>query len=338
MNQKDFFKNRLNQYYNYEKSTFQVFPKNMLIEVSNICNHECIFCANSKMTRNKSCIDYDFTKRILNEAYSLGTTEVGFYATGEPLTNKNLEEYIKMSKNIGYEYAYLTTNGALLDEERIASLINSGIDSIKFSINAGTRETYKIIHGKDDFDKVIKNIMLLFEYRKKWNKSFKIGISSVLTKYTRADREYISDVFKNYCDEIIFLDCNNRFGVMPEVNKYLIEPNKVDKYESCPLPFNKLHISCEGYLTACCADFQNYLVVSDLNKESLEQAWNNEVFQELRKKHVEDNLKGTLCYNCMKNVDSSIKPLIEELSTRIVEKNFDKTEEIKDKINFLLKI
>lgn len=30
------------------------FPtKNMLIELTNMCNHQCLFCANSKMTRKK---------------------------------------------------------------------------------------------------------------------------------------------------------------------------------------------------------------------------------------------------------------------------------------------
>ena len=36
--------------------------------------------------------------------------------------------------------------------------INNGLDSIKFSIHGGTSETYKKIHGKNDFERVIKNL------------------------------------------------------------------------------------------------------------------------------------------------------------------------------------
>ena len=44
--------------------------------------------------------------------------------------------------------------------------IDNGLDSIKFSIHGGTKDTYKKIHGKDDFDRVIKNLIWVDEYRK----------------------------------------------------------------------------------------------------------------------------------------------------------------------------
>ena len=37
-------------------------------------------------------------KKILKEAYNLGTREVGFYGTGEPLVDNNLEEYINTQR------------------------------------------------------------------------------------------------------------------------------------------------------------------------------------------------------------------------------------------------
>ncbi len=130
-------KQRLCEYKNYEKDLILPIPKNMLLEVTNACNHKCIFCANSKSTKRQRIIDDKFAYRILKEAYELGTREVGFYGTGEPLINNNLEKYIKYAKEIGYEYTYITTNGALLTEERMKKIVESGIDSIKFSFNAG---------------------------------------------------------------------------------------------------------------------------------------------------------------------------------------------------------
>ena len=46
-------------------------------------------------------------------AYELGTREVGMYATGEPFIVPELASYIKLAKDIGYTYVYLTSNGAL---------------------------------------------------------------------------------------------------------------------------------------------------------------------------------------------------------------------------------
>lgn len=326
-------KKRINEYNNIKEDLIPSIPKNMLLEVTNICNHNCIFCANSKSSRKKGLINENFAKKILKEAYELGTREVGFYSTGEPLVNKNLEIYIKEAKNIGYTYTYITTNGALLDKQRAETIINSGIDSIKFSINAGNIESYKFIHGRDDFANILNNLKYLYNYRKENEMNFKIYISCILTKYTKEEKELVNNVFGPYSDEIVFLNCKNQCGVMYEVNDNLTidQEDKIEK-AVCPLPFNKLHVTYEGYLTACCADFQNYLAIADLNKISLKEAWASNKFQELRLKHIEDNLKGTLCFNCMKNVDSPIEPLTKQLSTIYKKSEFSKADEIQKRI------
>ena len=46
----------------------------------------------------------------------------------------------------------MTSNGALATPEKIRAVIDAGLDSIKFSINAPERKMYAFIHGKDDFD------------------------------------------------------------------------------------------------------------------------------------------------------------------------------------------
>lgn len=335
MSEESALKKRFEEYFHIDKKIIPDFPKNMLLELSNICNHSCIFCANSKSTRGKKYIDNNLTKRILKEAYDLGTREVGFYSTGEPLVDMNLEEYIKIAKSIGYEYVYITTNGALLNKERVKSLVESGIDSIKFSINAGTKEGYKFVHGKDDFEKVVNNLKYLDRYRKNKKIPLKIYISCILTRYTKDDKELVLSHLGQYVDDIVFLNCKNQCGVMYEVNKYLtIEDEKGTGNNVCPLPFNKLHITCEGYLTACCADFQNYLTVANLNNETLIEAWTNNSFKELRRKHIENKLEGTLCYNCSNNTNTEIKPIVEELSMKYQIGRFDKSEDIINRIKW----
>lgn len=337
MNDKSELSLRQLNYYNREETIIPNIPKNMLLEVTNICNHSCVFCANSKSSRKKGYIDEEFAKRILREAYKLGTREVGFYSTGEPLLNKNLEIYIREAKEIGYEYTYITTNGALLNKERIESLIQVGIDSIKFSINSGTAQNYKFIHGRDEFEKVYDNLKNLYIYRKEKKLKFKIFISCILTRYTENEKELVKNIFSAYVDEIVFLNCKNQCGVMYEVNGKLTLDSPILKEDNkiCPLPFNKLHVTYDGYLTACCADFQNYLAISDLNKNSLKDAWECKEFQELRKKHLEDNLEETLCFNCLKNTNSEIKPLVSELSTKYNSITFDKSNEIVNRIQLL---
>mgnify|MGYP005838086685 CR=1 FL=1 len=42
---------RLVENQKHKATTPPPFPKNMLAELTNTCNHRCIFCANRKMTR-----------------------------------------------------------------------------------------------------------------------------------------------------------------------------------------------------------------------------------------------------------------------------------------------
>lgn len=312
----------------------QPFPQSMLLEVSNICNHACAFCANSKSDRKKGFIEKEFAMRILHDAYMLGTREVGFYATGEPLTDKNLEIYIDYAKKIGYEYVFITTNGALFEPKRIYSIINAGIDSIKFSINGANREDYLLIHGKDDFDKVIKNLKFISELRN--THKFKLYISFIMTKQTIESEEKFRQEYEKYVDDIIFLKCINQSGYMYEMNGLLAVDKDAGGYNVdgiCPMIFNKLYVTYEGYLTMCCADFQNYLVVADLNKDSLADAWNNQYAQELRKRHLDHKLEGTICANCIYNCNEICYPLVKEYASMFDIQKYDKSAEIEERIS-----
>lgn len=318
--------NRISNMHIFEKTATPPFPsKNFLLETTNFCNHKCIFCANSKMTRKRGFIDEKFAYRILGEAYALGMREVGFYATGEPLMNKNLEKYVKKAKEIGYSYTYLTTNGALMTRERANGLISAGIDSIKFSINAGTEKSYEKIHGHNDFQRVIENLKCMDSLRKKNNPHMKLFVSHIINKINIDEQNILYGLVKDYVDDILFVNVANQSGMMYEEVKHLtVEHNEHDFNITVPCfqVFNTVNISCEGYLTACCADFQNYLAVADLNEVSLENAWKSKEFCNLRNKHLNDSLQGTLCYNCVYNIDTPIKPIVTKYAT-MMEKGKD---------------
>jgi hypothetical protein len=85
----------------------------------------------------------------------------------------------------------------------------------------------------------------------------------------------------------------------------------------CKMPFNRLHVSCEGYLTLCCVDYQNYLALADLNNTSLREAWCSPQFQEMRRRHIDKELAGTLCGNCWQGRRDKVVPLDARLATEI---------------------
>lgn len=301
---------RLTEGQQYQAETRPAFPRNMLVELTNVCNHRCVFCTNRKMTRPAGHIDEALLFRVLREAFDLGTREVGFYTTGEPFASHGLARYVAEAKRLGYAYVYITTNGALATPERARAMMDAGLDSIKFSINAGTRESYERIHGHDDFERVLRNLAAVSEYRKTLGRPFKIYVSCVLTRQTEGEQASLKALAGPLADDVLFFNAGNQGGLMFEVNEYLtVAGADLRRKPPCPMLFNRFHITHEGYLSACCVDYQNYLVVADLNISSLRNAWHNETFVELRRKHLDNALERTLCHNCIYNEGRPVQPL-----------------------------
>lgn len=309
------------------------FPTNMLVELTNVCDSRCVFCANSKMTRKAGNINSDLLDRILREARSLGTTDVGFYGPGEPFLSDRLSEYVAKAKNIGFKYVYITTNGILATPERVHSVLEAGLDSIKFSINAGTAQTYERIHGHDSFDQVLNHLKFISEYRRKFGKPSKIYVSYVVIKQNQEECKILEDLVAPFVDDISFRNICNWGGLMHEINKVLKPENEESMYPQtlkppCNMLFNRLHITYEGYLAICCVDYQNYLVVADLNHSSLKEAWHNETFLKVRKRHIDNNLNGILCYNCMYDKNVKVEPIMPAYATFYDKQTFALTEDI----------
>jgi len=281
------------------------FPRYLMIETSNICNHACSFCAYSKMERPKQHMDRALFHRLVREAYDLGAREVGLFSGAEPLTCKWLEEYIRSCADIGYEYIYISTNGSLGSADRYRQLLDAGLNSIKFSVNGGNRETYRKVHGVDHFDRVVKNIRFVSEYRKHLSRHVFLAISVVECKENVGAYEEVVRFFHGTVDEISQYNANNQSGQMHDL--------PAPDFKSCDLPFNKVHISREGYLRACCNDYENALAMEDLSHMSLEQAWNSDRFRELRMRHLEERLNGSLCGNCIRGHLGKPAPLNPEL-------------------------
>ena len=133
-------------------------PRSLNIELNSSCNHKCIFCPfhgkYGESHPKPAVIPLEKAKMIVDQAKKLGIgeKEVGFYLAGEAFLYKDLAEIIAYTKNAGFDYLFLTTNGALATPQKMKDVLDAGLDSIRFSINAADRDTYLEIHGRDDFD------------------------------------------------------------------------------------------------------------------------------------------------------------------------------------------
>tara|TARA_Y100000034_G_C6900171_1_gene416052 strand:+ start:2153 stop:3259 length:1107 start_codon:yes stop_codon:yes gene_type:complete len=293
-----------------------VFPSNALVELTAGCNHSCVFCANPRMKIQGKKLDIDIYKKFVSEGKELGLKEIGFYMRGEPLLDKRLRTFIEIASKAGIKYIYITTNGARANIAKVKELIDAGLSSIKFSINAASRDAYRLVHGKDDFDKVIKNLKDLHEYKNKSDKEFKIMASFVVTKFTEDEIDEFKRVVIPYVDDAKILGVHGQMGqsleelTILESTKLTAPFDKIDKAKPCPMLWNRIHLTQDGLLSLCCVDYDNNLIYADLRETTLKEAWNNKIINNMRERHTNGNIKGTLCYNCLYGKKEPLEPIM----------------------------
>lgn len=157
-----------------------IYPIYMELSPSGACNHRCTFCGLDFMGYKKRFLDTKILKLRLSEMGLLGVKSIMYGGEGEPFLHKDMSEIINHTKGSSIDVA-VTTNGVLMNKEIVQKTL-SNIEWIKFSVNAGTIETYSKIHRTkvEDFDQVINNISYAVNYRKLNNLKCALGIQMLL--------------------------------------------------------------------------------------------------------------------------------------------------------------
>lgn len=284
----------------------QPVPTQITFEVTNACNYHCYFCAHDKMTRPIKFMDFETGKKYLQDLYESGIKEIGFNGCGEPVLHKDIAKLVNFAKRLGYIYIYITSNGSIPDNARYLSLIDAGVDSIKFSINASNSLDYAKIHKTPEttFNEVINRLNLLAEYKNKNNLSTKIYASCVSTDPNNINT--LNTLLQ--IDEVVLYSLHAQAGQAIPDNRNLTK-------KICDYPFTRSHITAEGFVNVCCIDFQNFLAVGDLNKESFLSIWNSELYDQIREKFKKNDYHGLLCNGCINSKYIEAAPLCPQFAT-----------------------
>jgi len=172
------------------------FPIYVEIGLTNRCNHRCTFCALDWLEHGGKDLDSEVACRNLENMASNGVKSVMFAGEGEPLLHKDIGKIVKVAKESGIDVS-ITSNGNLFNSNLAQELLPN-LSWIRFSIDAGTPETYALIHGtrKENFEIVMQNITSASEIKR--NKGYKvtIGTQALLTKYSLPELERLAEILK----------------------------------------------------------------------------------------------------------------------------------------------
>ena len=124
-------------------------PRTMLLLVNRGCNLRCSFC---DLWDKPDRASRSQLRPVLEDAVSIGT-KVLVITGGEPFMHKELFGVVKDARSMGLA-VNITTNGTLL-ERRWQEVVDSGVDSLSFSLD-GLAATHDHIRGKQGaFDQTL---------------------------------------------------------------------------------------------------------------------------------------------------------------------------------------
>lgn len=156
------------------------FPVYMEISPVGSCNHRCVFCAYDFIGHPNRKLESVRFLKFIDEISECNIKSLLYAGEGEPLMHPDIDKFILHSRNNKIDVG-IFTNGHLLKEELTEKILSSLV-FIRFSFNGGTRESYSQMHQvkQEAFDRVIKNIMLVVQFKEKEKLSLDIGAQYVL--------------------------------------------------------------------------------------------------------------------------------------------------------------
>lgn len=290
-------------------------PKSVKIELSPRCNYRCGFCAlRNREVQPKEDMDFDLFKRITAEMREAGVEEIGVFFLGESFMNPILlEQAIRyLKKELEFPYVFLTSNASLATVEHVIPCMEAGLDSLKWSVNAADSKQFEEIMGISAkwFDRALGNIAKVYRAREMGSYKTKLYASSI--KYDGEQQTNMENLLKAqvlpFVDEHYWLPLYSMgaFAVQreEELGYRPIAGNQgrlgaLREPLPCWSAFTEGHVRADGGLSACCFDAGGQWLMGDLNKQTFMEAWNSPDFVALRIAHLQRDVKGTVCENCV---------------------------------------
>jgi radical SAM protein with 4Fe4S-binding SPASM domain len=286
-------------------------PMVLFVDPSSACNFQCTFCPTgdrkliAETGRYQGAMSLDLFKKLIDDLqeFDQPLKVLRLYKDGEPFVNRKLADMIAYAKRSDrVPYIDTTTNGSLLDPERMKPVLDAGLDKINISVDGMSRQTY-LDFTKFDFDleRFVKNVEWLYANRGQCEVVIKVPNELV----TEEEKQRFLKIFGELADRIFVenfapcwpdFDIEKRTGVT--ITKGIYE-QPIGTTDTCPYIFYGMSVNADGLVSACFLDWARLLLVGDARKRSLKSIWNSQEFNDFRVLHLEGRRReNPTCNKC----------------------------------------
>lgn len=159
-------------------------PDEVQIYPTNACNLRCVFCSQlTGMYNIRDDVNQERWIRIANELCDMGVRKVLISGGGEPLLSSATMAMMDIFKKNNL-YGRMINNGTMWKWDSTKKAVQTGWDSITFSIDGPNAEIHEKLRGMNGcFKKTVDNIQIFNRYKKRLGSEKPvIGITAVLNR------------------------------------------------------------------------------------------------------------------------------------------------------------
>ena len=323
------------------------YPLNVLVEVVNKCNLECIMCLTSHRKGPTIVISDEIISKLINEFEENNLPALMFGAGDEPLMFSDIDKMWDAANLAGIMDIFIFTNGTYLNEKMRKKILEHKISRVYVSLDAATEETYAKIRLKnknigeqttgnnklkileEDVNRlqiIEENIKKLIELRDtKGLELPQIRVSFAVQYKNKHEIELFKNKWENVVDFIEFQQTMNidfdKLSKLSEEERWRRrEPLFKNNYvKDCKAPFHSATVYADGSVIPCCTFQGKNLTLGNINgipelgipAQSLKELWDGEKINELREQFRTGKL-NIICQHCLNNTQSEIWEEIQE--------------------------
>lgn len=274
-----------------KKTQISGLPLELVIEVTNKCNLNCVMCLRKKMTRKQGFINLNLYRKIIDEVSSF-LELVYLHGEGEPLMHPEIDKMIQYAKSKNLMVG-LSTNATILTKIKAESLIKSGLDYLIIAIDATTSQTYERVRGGKFFHQVVSNTKTFLKMKKRVDKSPYTVVQMVRVKENSNEASEFKAYWQKQGADIV--------RIKPAIDLLQEKIPAKPVTRPCFYLWRQLNmIAWNGkFVTPCCMDAEGDYSLGDANTQSIKEIWNGKPMMALRRAHRNgDWKKVAICRNC----------------------------------------
>ena len=187
-------------YNSKEKPNFNSEIKHLSIEHHSVCNLRCSYCSEIYYGGKRSKYNIVEFIKYLSDSKAFKDCKQVVWGGGEPTLDKSFELIVKEIDRYANPNIYhrVFTNSVRY-HEAITEFLKKGLIKIVTSIDAGTREKFKEVRGRDRFYNVFENLQ----------KYSSINPNKITIKYILTEENLNEDELNNFVLNCIKYDLKN---------------------------------------------------------------------------------------------------------------------------------